>query len=220
MVKKFAVVAQGTSYIISKKRKNGTFWYMIFNTFSQAEEFAYNLHQMSPYHYYEVLELDESDKFTSISNSDENQYDTQYEISDIMEKLFSTKTYSSPRYVHTEGLGIFRIEQRGSGGYIKTYKYLDNVKNKLITVSYKEHLKLENEKWHNNKMWNRYSLKEVNKIWAPDKLQKLYDINVDVYFNDDTSECISEYSAKFCKMIEYDEWLKYPVFDKFIKYRT
>lgn len=219
--KRYAVVAKGTRYIIRKMCENGKMWYMIFNTYAQAENCAHNLHRLNPYHYYEVLVLDEFDKWVDqhqsiIDYDNEHQYD----IFDVIEEIFSTKPCSPPRYVHTEGLGIFRIEQQGSGGYIKTYKYLDNVKDKIITVSYKEHRKLENEKWYNNKIWNRYSLKETNKIWGPDMFQRLYDINVDVYFNDDTGECVSEYSAKFCKMIEYSEWLKYPVFDKFIKYRS
>ena len=213
--KRYAVVAKGSRYIIRKMSETGKPWYMIFNTYAQAENCAHNLHRLNPYNYYEVLVLDEFDKWVN-QHQPIIDYDNehQYEIFDVMEELFSTKLCSQPRYVHTEGLGIFRIEQQGSGRYVRTYKYFDKIKNKIITVSYKEHLKLENDKW------NMYRLKEINTIWDSDKLQNLYDINVDVYFNDDTGECVSEYSAKFCKMIEYDEWLKYPVFDKFIKYRT
>ena len=213
--KRYAVVAKGTCYIIRKMSKTGKPWYMIFNTYAQAENCAHNLHRLNPYNYYEVLVLDEFDKWVN-QHQPIIDYDNehQYESFDIIEELFSTKPCSPPRYVHTEGLGIFRIEQQGSGRYVKTYKYLDNVKNKIITVSYKEHLKLENDKW------NMYRLKEINTIWNSDKLQRLYDVNVDVYFNDDTGECVSEYSAKFCKMIEYGEWLNYPVFDKLINYRT
>ena len=215
--KKYAVVAKGTTYIIRKMGKTGKFWYLIFNTYEQAEKCANNLHRLNPYHYYEVLVFDEFDKwidwYQPIIDYD-NEH--QYEIFDIMDELFSTKPCSTPRYVHTEGLGIFRIEQLGSGRYAKVYKYFDKVKDKIITVSYKDHLKIEKDKWR----WDRYSLRGINTIWDPDPLQRLYDINVDVYFNDDTGECVSEYSAKFCKMIECDEWLKYPVFDKFIKYRS
>lgn len=225
--KRYAVVVSDTDNIAERIGKHGIAHKLIFSDFNAALKYADKLSRTYGKSY-SVKILDKAEILDKWLEERYNEIiDTAY-LEDI-NKVFSeweellnpiVKEQSNSRYVRTEGLGVFRTEDKGEGKYKYRYLYYDNGTNKYIRVSKKKHLEIQKSgpDSYNKK---RYCFIHTEKMRIANKMQKLYYISVDTYFKDKDCKCISQYSSKFYMMIDYETWLKYPVFDsKLINYRT
>lgn len=134
------------------------------------------------------------------------------------------------RFVENLDLGVYRLEEKGSGragnpNHLLIFKHCNKnvMKHNLRSLGiYKEDIPTEISIEEFNKNYEMYeflitkhliTVERVKPDWVPDPKQQLFKVIKYVYVDENIWKSQVRYSAKFYKMVQYENWKEYPIFD-------